>query len=118
MKDKNIALILSIIFGWFGIDRFYLGYPLVGLVKLLTFGCFGILWIADIICIATGKLKPNNGEYSAESVQSCSDGAKNMLKGFASMAADKAAEQGNSMGAYLAGRAEKAIDDSFEKKDV
>ncbi|PBC73880.1 TM2 domain-containing protein [Fibrobacter intestinalis] len=118
MKDKNIALILSIIFGGFGIDRFYLGYPLIGLVKLETLGCFGILWIADIICIALGRLKPKNGEYSAESIQSCSNGAKNMLKGFASMAADKAAEQGNSMGAYLTGRVEKAVDDSFEKKDV
>ena len=117
MKDKNIALILSVILGCFGIDRFYLGYPLVGLIKLLTFGCFGIFWIADIICIATGRLKPNNGEYSAESVQACSDGAKNMLKGFAAMAADKAAEQGNSVGAYLAGRAEKAVDDSSEKRD-
>ena len=117
MKDKNVALILSVIFGMLGIDRFYLGYPLIGLIKLLTFGCFGILWIADIICIATGRLKPNNGEYSAESVQACSDGAKSMLKGFASMAADKAAEQGNSMGAYLAGRVEKAVDESSEKKD-
>ena len=71
----------------------------------------------DIICIATGRLKPNNGEYSAESVQACSDGAKNMLKGFAAMAAYKAAEQGNSVGAYLAGRAEKAVDDSSEKRD-
>lgn len=33
------------------------------------------------------------------------------------MAADKAAEQGNSVGAYLAGRAEKAVDDSSEKRD-
>lgn len=117
MKDKNVALILSVIFGMLGVDRFYLGYPLIGLIKLLTFGCFGVLWIADIICIAMGKLKPNNGEYSAESIQSCSDGAKSMLKGFASMAADKAAEQGNSMGAYLAGRVEKAVDESSEKKD-
>lgn len=117
MKDKNIALILSVILGGFGIDRFYLGYPLVGLIKLLTFGCFGILWVADIICIATGRLKPNKGEYSAESVQTCSAGAKNMLKGFAAMAADKAAEQDNSMGAYLAGRVEKAVDESSEKMD-
>lgn len=117
MKDKNVALILSVIFGMLGIDRFYLGYPLIGLIKLLTFGCFGVLWIADIICIAMGKLKPNNGEYSAESIQSCSDGAKSMLKGFASMATDKAAEQENSMGAYLAGRVEKAVDESSEKKD-
>ena len=40
-----------------------------------------------------------------------------MLKGFAAMAADKAAEQGNSVGAYLAERVEKAVDNSSEKRD-
>lgn len=58
MKDKTIALILSILLGGLGVDRFYLGYTGMGVLKLLTGGCFGILWIIDIVNIATGKLKP------------------------------------------------------------
>lgn len=61
MKDKTIALILSILLGGLGVDRFYLGYTGMGVLKLLTGGCFGVLWIIDIVNIATGKLKPADG---------------------------------------------------------
>lgn len=52
MKDKTTALILSILLGGIGVDRFYLGYTGMGILKLLTGGCFGILWLIDIINIA------------------------------------------------------------------
>lgn len=61
MKDKTIALLLSIFCGGLGIDRFYLGYTGMGILKLLTGGCVGVLWIIDIINIATGKLMPADG---------------------------------------------------------
>ena len=61
MKNKTTALILSILVGGLGIDRFYLGYTGIGILKLLTAGCFGILTIIDIINIATGRLKPADG---------------------------------------------------------
>lgn len=61
MKDKTLALILSILLGGLGVDRFYLGYTGIGVLKLLTGGCFGVLWIIDIINIATGKLGPADG---------------------------------------------------------
>lgn len=64
MKDKTTALILSALLGGLGVDRFYLGYAGMGVLKLLTGGCFGILWILDIINIATGKLQPANGTYA------------------------------------------------------
>jgi TM2 domain-containing membrane protein YozV len=51
------ALLLSIFLGWLGIDRFYLGSAGVGIIKLLTFGLFGILWLVDIIMIATKSVK-------------------------------------------------------------
>lgn len=64
MKDKTVALLLSIFLGGLGIDRFYLGYTGLGILKLLTGGCFGVLWIIDIIYIITGKLQPADGsEY-------------------------------------------------------
>lgn len=58
MKSKNRALILSILLGGLGIDRFYLGYTGLGILKLLTCGCFGILWVIDSILIAFDKLPP------------------------------------------------------------
>ena len=61
MKSKTTALILSILTGGLGIDRFYLGYTGMGILKLLTGGCFGILYIIDIVNIATGKLLPADG---------------------------------------------------------
>lgn len=56
-RNWMIALLLSIFLGVFGIDRFYLGSAGVGVVKLLTFGLFGILWLVDIIMIATKSVK-------------------------------------------------------------
>ena len=48
MKSKTTALILSVLVGGLGVDRFYLGYMGMGVLKLLTGGCLGILWIIDI----------------------------------------------------------------------
>jgi len=61
MKSKTTALILSVLLGGLGVDRFYLGYTGMGVLKLLTGGCFGVLYIIDIINIATGKLVPADG---------------------------------------------------------
>ncbi|MGY5352115.1 TM2 domain-containing protein [Wenyingzhuangia sp. IMCC45533] len=62
--NQIAALLLSIFLGGIGIDRFYLGYTWLGILKLLTGGLFGILWIIDIIRIALGDLGPNGTGYS------------------------------------------------------
>jgi len=36
------SLLLSIFLGMFGADRFYLGYPAIGLFKMCTLGCMFI----------------------------------------------------------------------------
>ena len=66
IKSKVVALILSILLGELGIDRFYLGYIGTGILKLITCGGFGIWWLIDLIMIATGKLKPKDGSEYAE----------------------------------------------------
>lgn len=66
MKSKTTALILSILAGGLGIDRFYLGYTGMGILKLLTGGVFGIVYIIDIINIATGRLRPEDGSAYEE----------------------------------------------------
>lgn len=60
-KDWLTALLLSIFLGQLGIDRFYLGYIGLGILKLVTFGGCGIWWLIDLIMIATNKLKDAEG---------------------------------------------------------
>ncbi|MDR2514128.1 MAG: TM2 domain-containing protein [Christensenellaceae bacterium] len=65
MKNKMVALLLSIFLGELGIDRFYLGYIGLGILKLITVGGFGIWWLIDVIMIAIGKMKTKSGEELA-----------------------------------------------------
>lgn len=65
MKNKTTAALLSFFLGALGIDRFYLGYTGLGVLKLLTGGVFGIMWLIDFIRIVIGNLKPKDGEYGA-----------------------------------------------------
>lgn len=60
-KTKLTAILLAIFTGGFGVDRFYLGYTGLGVVKLLTAGGFGIWALIDLIRICTGSLRPADG---------------------------------------------------------
>lgn len=63
MEKRNFltALLLSIFLGSLGIDRFYMGYIGLGVLKLVTGGGCGIWWLIDVILIATKQLKDVNG---------------------------------------------------------
>ena len=51
LKDPTMALILSIVAGGLGIDRFYIGDTGLGIAKLLTCGGLGIWTIIDYFLI-------------------------------------------------------------------
>lgn len=47
-KDPTTVLVLSVLFGTLGVDRFMLGDTGMGLLKLFTGGLCGILWLIDL----------------------------------------------------------------------
>ena len=61
MKSKLTAILLCLFLGSLGIHRFYLGYTLIGVIQLLTFGGFIIWAIVDLIMLIIGSLKESEG---------------------------------------------------------
>ena len=59
LKDPTTLLLVSIFLGSLGIDRFMLGDTGMGVLKLLTGGCCGVLTIIDWFTI-TKKAKQKN----------------------------------------------------------
>lgn len=69
MKKYSTALILCLIFGLFGIHRFYTGYKTIGIIQiLLTITIIGVplslIWvIIDFMFILFGNYKLSNGDF-------------------------------------------------------
>lgn len=59
MKDPTISLVLSILVGHFGVDRFYIGDTGMGLGKLFTCGGAYIWWLIDIFMIMDATREKN-----------------------------------------------------------
>ena len=65
MKSKLTAILLFLFLGSLRIHRFYLGYTLIGVIQLLTFGGVLIWAFVDLIRLITGSLKDPEGNELA-----------------------------------------------------
>ena len=61
-----VAVLLSFFLGGFGVDRFYLGYTGLGILKLVTLGGCGFWALIDFILIALNKLPDAEGQPLAK----------------------------------------------------
>jgi len=78
-KDRSTVLILSVLLGTLGVDRFMIGDVGMGLLKLFTFGLCGILWLIDIFTIR-GKaddLNRKNANEIYQGIKMMSSNSKN-----------------------------------------
>jgi TM2 domain-containing membrane protein YozV len=58
-KDPAISLTFSLYFGIFGVDRFYIGNVILGVLKLITLGGFFIWTIIDWFLIMNATRQAN-----------------------------------------------------------
>lgn len=65
LKDPTTLLLISLFLGQFGIDRFMLGDTGMGVLKLLTGGCCGILTIIDWFTIMKNTREANFSKVMA-----------------------------------------------------
>ena len=59
--DKTAALLITIFLGELGVHIFMAGKIGTVIIWLLTFGCFGIGYIVDVVQVATGKFTKKDG---------------------------------------------------------
>ncbi len=60
-KNWGTALLLSVLLGIFGADRFYVGRTGLGVLKLITFGGYFVWWVIDVILLLQGRMKDDVG---------------------------------------------------------
>ncbi|XP_026054160.1 TM2 domain-containing protein 1-like isoform X1 [Carassius auratus] len=66
----KVAVALSLFLGWIGADRFYLGYPALGLLKFCTVGFCGIGSLVDFMLISM-QVDPNEMTHQMYRIVLC-----------------------------------------------
>jgi len=62
-KNPYLALLISFCIGGVGVDRFYIGDILLGILKLITIGGLGIWWFIDLFLIMSATRNNNLKEF-------------------------------------------------------
>lgn len=57
----NTAIVLSVLLGYVGADRFYARRFGLGLAKLFTLGGYFVWWVIDILLLLQGRMKDDFG---------------------------------------------------------
>ena len=60
-KSWETAVVLSVLLGWLGADRLYLGSAWLGILKFCTLGGFGVWWVVDIVLLLQGAMRDGEG---------------------------------------------------------
>lgn len=61
-----ILFFFSFMWGTFGVDRFYMGLIGTGILKLITFGGFGLWVLTDLIVVMTGTFRDKEGRLALQ----------------------------------------------------
>lgn len=64
-KSFLVTWLLSLLVGYLGVDRFYLGKIGTGILKLVTLGGIGVWWLVDLIIVLTGGTRDRTGRSLA-----------------------------------------------------
>ena len=84
-KSQSTAYLLSWLLGIFGADRFYLGQPVLGVLKLCTLGGFVVWAVIDTIMLGMGAITDSDGRRlrrETAGMPGKSQGATYLLAGF------------------------------------
>jgi TM2 domain-containing membrane protein YozV/two-component sensor histidine kinase len=65
-KSRSIAMIFVLLLGLIGAHRFYVGRIGSGLAMLFTIGGLGLWWLIDVVIVASGQLKDDQGKWVSE----------------------------------------------------
>jgi len=65
-KSQTIAYLFALFFGFLGADQFYLGHIGPAIVKLCSFGGFGVLWVMDIVKIGSAPVYTTSFRTAAD----------------------------------------------------
>lgn len=59
--NRTTVLLLCLLLGFLGVHRFYVGKVGTGILWVLTLSFFGVGWIYDLVLVATGEFRDEEG---------------------------------------------------------